>query len=61
MMKAVATAVETADHAAGQSGVQPLYLEALTWWSGCIAACSTSSGRVDRRGRADINSAGAAL
>jgi DNA-binding MarR family transcriptional regulator len=31
MMKAVAkTAVETADHAAGQSGVQPLYLEALT-------------------------------
>jgi len=23
--------------------VQPLYLEALTWWNGCIAACSTSS------------------
>ncbi len=30
MMKAVATAVETAERAAGQAPVQPLYLEALT-------------------------------
>jgi len=30
MKNAVATAVETADRAAGQAPVQPLYLEALT-------------------------------
>ena len=30
MIKAVATAVETADRAPGQAPVQPLYLEALT-------------------------------
>ena len=30
MMKAVATAVETAERAPGQAPVQPLYLEALT-------------------------------
>ena len=30
MMKAVASAVEAAERAAGQAPVQPLYLEALT-------------------------------
>ena len=30
MIKAVATAVETAERSAGQAPVQPLYLEALT-------------------------------
>ena len=30
MMKAVATAVETAERTPGQAPVQPLYLEALT-------------------------------
>src|SRR5450759_1997304 len=50
MMKAVATAVETAERAPGQTPVQPLYLEALTLVE-----------RLDRRGRADINSVQALL
>ena len=63
MMKAVAkTAVETADHAAGQSGVQPLYLEALTLVERLHRRLlDVIKDEFDRRGRADINSVQALL
>ena len=62
MMKAVATAVETADLAAGQSGVQPLYLEALTLVERLHRRLlDVIKDEFDRRGRADINSVQALL
>ena len=62
MMKAVATAVETADRAADQSGVQPLYLEALTLVERLHRRLlEVIKDEFDRRGRADINSVQALL
>jgi DNA-binding MarR family transcriptional regulator len=62
MMKAVATAVETADRAAGQSPVQPLYLEALTLVERLHRRLlDVIKDEFDRRGRADINSVQALL
>src|ERR1700743_656734 len=62
MMKAVATAVETADRAAGQSPVQPLYLEALTLVERLHRRLlDVIKDEFDRRGRSDINSVQALL
>ena len=62
MMKAVATAVEAADRAAGQSPVQPLYLEALTLVERLHRRLlDVIKDEFDRRGRADINSVQALL
>src|ERR1700759_4516463 len=57
MMKAVATAVETAERAPGQAPVQPLYLEALTLVERLHRRLlDVIKDEFDRRGRADINS-----
>ena len=57
MMKAVATAVETAERAPGQTPVQPLYLEALTLVERLHRRLlDVIKDEFDRRGRADINS-----
>src|SRR5246127_235279 len=62
MMKAVATAVETAERAAGQSAVQPLYLEALTLVERLHRRLlDVIKDEFDRRGRSDINSVQALL
>src|ERR1700733_937408 len=62
MMKAVATAVETADRAPGQAPVQPLYLEALTLVERLHRRLlDVIKDEFDRRGRADINSVQALL
>src|ERR1700739_4389041 len=62
MMKAVATAVETADRAAGQSPVQPLYLEALTLVERLHRRLlDVIKDEFDRPGRSDINSVQALL
>src|SRR5262244_140761 len=62
MMKAVATAVEAADRAAGQSPVQPLYLEALTLVERLHRRLlDVIKDEFDRRGRADINAVQALL
>jgi hypothetical protein len=62
MMKAVATAVEAADHAAGQAPVQPLYLEALTLVERLHRRLlDVIKDEFDRRGRSDINSVQALL
>src|SRR3954469_15729046 len=62
MMKAVATAVETADRAGGQATVQPLYLEALTLVERLHRRLlDVIKDEFDRRGRADINSVQAFL
>jgi DNA-binding MarR family transcriptional regulator len=62
MMKAVATAVETAERAAGQAPVQPLYLEALTLVERLHRRLlDVIKDEFDRRGRADINSVQALL
>jgi DNA-binding MarR family transcriptional regulator len=62
MMKAVATAVETADRAAGQAPVQPLYLEALTLVERLHRRLlDVIKDEFDRRGRSDINSVQALL
>ena len=62
MMKAVATAVETADRAAGQTGVQPLYLEALTLVERLHRRLlDVIKDEFDRRSRADINAVQALL
>src|ERR1700755_42418 len=62
MMKAVATAVETADRAAGQSPVQPLYLEALTLVERLHRRLlDVIKDEFDRRGRSDINAVQALL
>ena len=62
MMKAVATAVETTDRAAGQAPVQPLYLEALTLVERLHRRLlDVIKDEFDRRGRADINSVQALL
>src|SRR6187200_2719642 len=62
MMKAVATAVETADCGAGQAAVQPLYLEALTLVERLHRRLlDVIKDEFDRRGRADINSVQALL
>ena len=62
MKNAVATAVETADRAAGQSPVQPLYLEALTLVERLHRRLlDVIKDEFDRRGRADINSVQALL
>src|SRR5881398_1964467 len=61
MMKAVATA-ETAERSAGQSPVQPLYLEALTLVERLHRRLlDVIKDEFDRRGRADINSVQALL
>src|SRR6201986_5103027 len=62
MMKAVATAVEAADRAAGQAPVQPLYLEALTLVERLHRrVLDVIKDEFDRRGRSDINSVQALL
>src|ERR1700742_3740477 len=63
MMKAVATAVETAERNAGQAPVQPLYLEALTLVERLHRRLlDVIKDEFDhRRGRADINSVQALL
>ena len=62
MMKAVATAVETADRVPGQAPVQPLYLEALTLVERLHRRLlDVIKDEFDRRGRADINSVQALL
>ena len=62
MKNAVATAVETADRAAGQSPVQPLYLEALTLVERLHRRLlDVIKDEFDRRGRSDINSVQALL
>src|SRR5712675_668813 len=62
MMKAVATAVEAAERAAGQAPVQPLYLEALTLVERLHRRLlDVIKDEFDRRGRADINSVQALL
>jgi DNA-binding MarR family transcriptional regulator len=61
-MKAVATAVETAERSAGQAPVQPLYLEALTLVERLHRRLlDVIKDEFDRRGRADINSVQALL
>src|ERR1700716_1257827 len=62
MMKAVATAVETADRSAGQAPVQPLYLECLTLVERLHRRLlDVIKDEFDRRGRADINAVQALL
>jgi len=62
MIKAVATAVETAERSAGQTPVQPLYLEALTLVERLHRRLlDVIKDEFDRRGRADINSVQALL
>src|SRR6202007_2097938 len=62
MIKAVATAVETADRAPAQGQVQPLYLEALTLVERLHRRLlDVIKDEFDRRGRADINSVQALL
>jgi DNA-binding MarR family transcriptional regulator len=62
MMKAVATAVETAERTPGQSQVQPLYLEALTLVERLHRRLlDVIKDEFDRRGRSDINSVQALL
>src|SRR4051794_15552750 len=62
MMKAVATAVETAERSAGQAPVQPLYLEALALVERLHRRLlDVIKDEFDRRGRADINSVQALL
>src|SRR5438309_3954244 len=62
MMKAVATAVETADRAAAGQPVQPLYLEALTLVERLHRRLlDVIKDEFDRRGRSDINAVQALL
>ena len=62
MIKAVATAVESADRDPGQVPVQPLYLEALTLVERLHRRLlDVIKDEFDRRGRADINSVQALL
>src|SRR5258708_18603040 len=62
MMKAVATAVEAAERAAGQAAGQPLYREALTLVGRLDRRLlDVIKDEFDRRGRADINSVQALL
>src|ERR1700754_525738 len=62
MMKAVATAVETAERNAGQAPVQPLYLKALTLVERLHRRLlDVIKDEFDRRGRADINAVQALL
>src|SRR5467141_4166312 len=62
MMKAVATAVETAERTPGEAPVQSLYLEALTLVERLHRRLlDVIKDEFDRRGRADINSVQALL
>src|SRR5438045_8264698 len=62
MMKAVATAVEPAHRGAGQTPVQPPYLEALTLVERLHRRLlDVIKDEFDRRGRSDINSVQALL
>src|SRR5215204_1653190 len=62
MIKAVATAVETAERSAGQAPVQPLYLEALTLVERLHRRLlDVIKDEFDRRSRADINAVQALL
>src|ERR1700749_3512462 len=62
MKNAVATAVETADRAAGQAPVQPLYLEALTLVERLHRRLlDVIKDEFDRRDRSDVNSVQALL
>src|SRR3974390_1348740 len=62
MKNDVATAVETAEHAAAQSAVQQLYMEALTLVERLHRRLlDVIKDEFDRRGRSDINSVQALL
>src|ERR1700751_5319844 len=62
MMKAVATAVETAERVPGQAPVQPLYLEALTLVERLHRRLlDVIKDEFDRRNRNDVNSVQALL
>ncbi|MBI5262245.1 MAG: winged helix-turn-helix transcriptional regulator [Bradyrhizobium sp.] len=62
MMKAVATAAESAERASSQGSVQSLYLEALTLVERLHRRLlDVIKDEFDRRGRADINSVQALL
>src|ERR1022692_2938183 len=62
MMKAVATAVETAERTQGQAPVQPLYLEALTLVERLHRRLlDVIKDEFDRRGRGDVNAVQALL
>src|SRR5438309_10176555 len=62
MIKAVATAVETAERSAGQTPVQPLYLQTLTLVERLHRRLlDVIKNEFDRRGRTDINSVQALL
>src|SRR6267142_2333801 len=62
MMKAVATAVETAERTPGEAPVQPLYLEALTLVERLHRRLlDVIKDEFDRKGRADINAVQALL
>src|SRR3981189_2829610 len=62
MIKAVATAVETAERAPGQSPVQPLYMEALTLVERLHRRLlDVIKDEFDRAGRSDVNSVQALL
>src|SRR5476649_1154486 len=62
MMKAVATAVDTAERTAGQAPVQPLYLETLTMVERLHRRLlDVIKDEFDRRGRSDVNAVQALL
>lgn len=62
MIKAVATAVESAERDTGKPSIQPLYLEALTLVERLHRRLlDVIKDEFDRRGRADINSVQALL
>src|SRR6187397_180186 len=62
MIKAVATAVETAERSAGQAEIRPVYLESLTLVERLHRRLlDVIKDEFDRRGRSDVNSVQALL